>query len=95
MVKALESHPGDPESGLRHYEARRKPIVAKIITAATASASWYSAFELHMKLVPIEFGLSYITRSGRISNERLRQTAPAFMARYDNHRHGGTSLCQT
>jgi hypothetical protein len=48
-----------------------------------------------MKLVPIEFGLSYITRSGRISNERLRQTAPAFMARYDNHRHGGTSLCQT
>jgi 2-polyprenyl-6-methoxyphenol hydroxylase-like FAD-dependent oxidoreductase len=95
LVKALESHPGDPESGLRHYEARRKPIVAKIITAATASASWYSAFELHMKLVPIEFGLSYITRSGRISNERLRQTAPAFMARYDNHRHGGTSLCQT
>jgi 2-polyprenyl-6-methoxyphenol hydroxylase-like FAD-dependent oxidoreductase len=91
LVKALESHPGDLESGLRHYEARRKPIVEKIITAATASARWYSAFELHMKLVPIEFGLSYITRSGRINNERLRQTAPAFMARYDNHRHGGTS----
>jgi hypothetical protein len=38
-----------------------------------------------MKLPPIEFSYSYITRSGRISNERLRQTAPKFMARYDKH----------
>jgi 2-polyprenyl-6-methoxyphenol hydroxylase-like FAD-dependent oxidoreductase len=85
LVKALESHPGDIESGLRRYEADRKPIVQKIIAAATTSASWYSAFEQHMKLPPIEFGYSYITRSGRISNERLCQTAPKFMARYDRH----------
>jgi hypothetical protein len=38
-----------------------------------------------MKLPPIEFGYRYITRSGRISNERLRQTAPKFMARYDEY----------
>jgi hypothetical protein len=38
-----------------------------------------------MKLPPVEFGYSYITRSGRVSNDRLRRSAPEFMARYDAH----------
>lgn len=85
LVKALEQHPGDLEGGLQRYETERKPIVKKIVTAATTSAAWYADFEQHMKLPPIEFGYSYITRSGRINNDRLRQTAPNFMARYDAH----------
>jgi 2-polyprenyl-6-methoxyphenol hydroxylase-like FAD-dependent oxidoreductase len=83
LVEAIESHSGDLESRLRYYEAGRKPIVEKIVAAATASATWYSEFEQHMKLPPIEFGHSYITRSGRVSDERLRQSAPKFMAHYD------------
>lgn len=95
LVGALESHPGDLESALCRYESIRKPIVETIVKAAMASASWYSAFEQHMTLPPIEFGYSYITRSGRISNERLRRTAPKFMACYDNRVQGcaGPALC--
>ena len=53
--------------------------------AATASARRYFAFEEHMKLRSIEFGYGYITRSGRVSNDRLRHNAPKLMARYDEH----------
>ena len=86
LIKALEQHPNDLERGLQSYEAERKPIVQKIVTAATTSANWYAAFEEHMKLPPIEFGYSYITRSGRVDNDRLRRSAPNFMARYDAHK---------
>jgi 2-polyprenyl-6-methoxyphenol hydroxylase-like FAD-dependent oxidoreductase len=85
LVKALELYPGDLESGLQSYEAERKPIVQKIVTAAKTSANWYADFEAHMKLPPIEFGYSYITRSGRIDDDRLRRSAPNFMASYDTH----------
>jgi 2-polyprenyl-6-methoxyphenol hydroxylase-like FAD-dependent oxidoreductase len=85
LVKALELHPDDLASGLASYEAERKPIVQKIVTAAKTSADWYAHFEQHMKLPPIEFGYSYITRSGRIDDDRLRRSAPHFMASYDAH----------
>ena len=75
LVKALESRPGDLGRAFLDYEGSRKPIVKKIVGAATASATWYAAFEQHMKL-----------RSGRVSNERLRQSAPKFMARYEEYR---------
>ena len=39
LVKALESHPDDLGSAFRDYEAGRKPIVEKIVGAATASAT--------------------------------------------------------
>jgi 2-polyprenyl-6-methoxyphenol hydroxylase-like FAD-dependent oxidoreductase len=89
LVAALEQHPSDLESGLQSYEAERKPIVQKIVTAARTSADWYADFEEHMKLPPIEFGYSYITRSGRIDNDRLRRSAPNFMASYDAHMETG------
>jgi 2-polyprenyl-6-methoxyphenol hydroxylase-like FAD-dependent oxidoreductase len=83
LVRALEQHPDDLESGLHSYEAERKPIVQKIVNAATTSAQWYADFGQHMKLTPIEFGYSYITRSGRVTDDRLRRSAPNFMASYD------------
>jgi 2-polyprenyl-6-methoxyphenol hydroxylase-like FAD-dependent oxidoreductase len=85
LVKALEQHPDDLQSGLQNYEAERKPIVQKIVTAAKTSAGWYANFEEHMKLPAIEFGYSYITRSGRIDDDRLRRSAPNFMASYVAH----------
>lgn len=86
LVKALEQHPNDLQGGLQSYEAERKPIVQKIVKAAKTSADWYADFQEHMKLPPIEFGYSYITRSGRIDDDRLRRSAPKFMAAYDAHR---------
>ena len=89
LVGALEEHPSDLRSGLEAYEAVRRPIVEKLVRAAGQSAEWYETFGDHMKLAPLDFAYSYITRSGRIDNERLRGVAPGFMAQYDEWKSGG------
>jgi 2-polyprenyl-6-methoxyphenol hydroxylase-like FAD-dependent oxidoreductase len=82
LVKALEAERELP-AALARYEAARKPVVKKLVTAARASANWYEKFPEHMKLDVMDFAYSYITRSGRIDDKRLRAMSPRFMARYE------------
>ena len=82
LVKALDAEP-DIAAALARYQSERQPIVKKLVTAARTSADWYETFPDHMKLDLMDFGYSYITRSGRIDDARLRAMAPAFMARYE------------
>jgi 2-polyprenyl-6-methoxyphenol hydroxylase-like FAD-dependent oxidoreductase len=82
LVKALEAE-RDLTLALARYEAERKPVVKKLVTAARASAGWYEQFPEHMKLGLMDFAYSYITRSGRIDDARLRAMSPRFMARYE------------
>ena len=84
LVGALEAQTDDLRAALQSYEDARKPIVQKIVNAATSSARWYEDFADHMKLSPIEFGYTYMTRSGRIDDDRLRKLAPKFMAQYES-----------
>ena len=82
LVKALEAE-ADVARGLARYEAERRPIVKTLVAAARESAEWYERFPAHMRLSPVEFAYSYITRSGRVDDERLRAMSPVFMARLD------------
>jgi len=82
LVKALEAE-RDIASALAHYEKERRPIVEKLVAASRRSAAWYERFPEHMQLAPLDMAMSYIRRSGRVDAERLRETAPRFMARYD------------
>jgi 2-polyprenyl-6-methoxyphenol hydroxylase-like FAD-dependent oxidoreductase len=82
LVKALEAE-GDISSALVRYQTERQPIVKKLVTAARTSAGWYEKFPDHMKLDLSDFAYSYITRSGRIDDARLRAMSPLFMARYE------------
>jgi 2-polyprenyl-6-methoxyphenol hydroxylase-like FAD-dependent oxidoreductase len=84
LIKALEGERDDLGAALASYEAARKPIVRKLVAAARASADWYEQFPAHMKLDPVDFAFSYITRSGRIDPRRLRAMSPQFMARYEH-----------
>jgi 2-polyprenyl-6-methoxyphenol hydroxylase-like FAD-dependent oxidoreductase len=86
LVKALDESPGDVRAGLERYEAERRPVVEKLVRAAHTSADWYEHFPEHMRLSPIDLARSYITRSGRIDDQRLRQMSPGFMARYEAER---------
>jgi 2-polyprenyl-6-methoxyphenol hydroxylase-like FAD-dependent oxidoreductase len=85
LAKALEAE-RDISAGLDRYQSERQPIVKKLVTAARTSADWYDKFPEHMKLGLMDFAYSYITRSGRIDDARLRAMAPAFMARYQASR---------
>ena len=81
LTKALDAEP-DVAAAFARYQYEREPIVKKLVTAARASAEWYTKFPEHMKLELMDFAYSYITRSGRIDEARLRAMSPTFMARY-------------
>jgi 2-polyprenyl-6-methoxyphenol hydroxylase-like FAD-dependent oxidoreductase len=85
LGKALEAE-DDIAAGLHRYQSERQPIVKKLVTAARTSAGWYEKFPEHMKRGLMDFAYSYITRSGRIDDARLRAMSPAFMARYEASR---------
>jgi 2-polyprenyl-6-methoxyphenol hydroxylase-like FAD-dependent oxidoreductase len=80
LAKCLVEFGAEVPEALAAFEARRRPIVEKLVAAADASAGWYERFPEHMKLAPRDFAWSYIQRSGRIDPERLRRIAPRFVA---------------
>jgi 2-polyprenyl-6-methoxyphenol hydroxylase-like FAD-dependent oxidoreductase len=82
LTKALEAET-EISAALARYQAERKPIVKKLVTAARTSADWYEHFPEHMKRDLMDFAYGYITRSGRIDDIRLRAMSPQFMARYE------------
>ena len=85
LVKALEAE-RDIREALVRYEAERKAVVKKLVAAARTSADWYEKFPEHMGLGLMDFAYSYITRSGRIDDRRLRAMSPLFMAAYEASR---------
>jgi 2-polyprenyl-6-methoxyphenol hydroxylase-like FAD-dependent oxidoreductase len=87
LDKALAEH-SDVPAALAAFEAARKPIVEKIVAGATGSARWYENFAEHMNLAPLDFAMSYITRSGRIDLDRLTKLSPRFVARYQREKAG-------
>jgi 2-polyprenyl-6-methoxyphenol hydroxylase-like FAD-dependent oxidoreductase len=88
LVKALESD-AHLTTALHRYQAARKPVVQKLVNAARTSAFWYEHFAQHMQLGLMDFAYSYITRSGRIDDVRLRHMSPTFMAQYEAAKNGG------
>jgi 2-polyprenyl-6-methoxyphenol hydroxylase-like FAD-dependent oxidoreductase len=85
-LQAALSAQSDVPAALASFEAARKPQVAKLTAAANSSAEWYENFAEHMRLDPLDFAMSYITRSGRVDLDRLRSTSPKFVAAYEARR---------
>jgi 2-polyprenyl-6-methoxyphenol hydroxylase-like FAD-dependent oxidoreductase len=79
---AIEATPS-VSVALEAFEAARRPIVDTIVTAAARSYDWYEHFHERMAMLPLEFAMSYATRSGRMSRAQLEQLSPRFVARYD------------
>ena len=50
LARAIRAHPRDVNAALATYEAQRKPILDKLVTAANKSAAWYENFGTHMAL---------------------------------------------
>jgi 2-polyprenyl-6-methoxyphenol hydroxylase-like FAD-dependent oxidoreductase len=88
LERALAVHGDNIGEGLRAYEAARRPILEKLVAGANGSAGWYEHFAEHMRLAPVDFAMSYVTRSGRIDLERLRKLSPRFVRRFEEERAG-------
>ena len=81
LAAALHESGGQVAEGLECFEAARRPVVEKLLAGAAGSWGWYERFADRMHLAPHEFAHDYMTRSGRVSDERLRVIAPRFMDR--------------
>jgi hypothetical protein len=60
--------------------------VEKIIAAANASSFWYERLPEKMQLEPWALAYDYMMRSGRMTDERLSELSPEFMARVRKER---------
>ena len=70
----------DVSSCLKDFERQRRPVVEKLVAAANQSSYWYETFPERMKQSPWQLAYDYMTRSGRMTDERLKAEAPAFFA---------------
>ncbi|WP_158890294.1 FAD-dependent monooxygenase [Amycolatopsis anabasis] len=73
-----------PAAGLgdaiRAYEAIRRPKVARVQDAAVPSLSWWENFADYARHEPRRFAVHFLTRSGRVSFDRLAAGDPEFGA---------------
>jgi 2-polyprenyl-6-methoxyphenol hydroxylase-like FAD-dependent oxidoreductase len=86
LDRAFAEAGDDVPRALAAFERERRPVVEKIIAAANASSYWYERLAEKMKLPPWKLAYDYMTRSGRMTDERLRELSPKFMARVDAER---------
>jgi 2-polyprenyl-6-methoxyphenol hydroxylase-like FAD-dependent oxidoreductase len=76
----------DVRAALAAFERERRPVVEKLLIAANLSSYWYEDFPSKMALAPWELAYDYMMRSGRMTDERLRESAPQFMAMVERRR---------
>jgi 2-polyprenyl-6-methoxyphenol hydroxylase-like FAD-dependent oxidoreductase len=82
LDRAFAEAGADVAAGRAGVERGRRPGVGERLAAASASSYWYERFPEKMRLDPLALAYDYMTRSGRMSAERLTQIAPEFMKRF-------------
>jgi anthraniloyl-CoA monooxygenase len=66
----------DIPSALASYEAKRRPEVESLQAAAQASLEWFEGTERYMKMAPVQFTYSLMTRSLRVSHASVAKRDP-------------------
>ena len=83
LARALRYH-GEVEKALAAYEEDRRPEVERLQRAARVSLEWFEETErYHGRLEPIQFAMSLLTRSLRVTHDNLKLRDPRFVATVD------------
>src|SRR5216117_96520 len=83
LARALQRH-REVEKSLAAYEEDRRPEVERLQRAAQVSLEWFEEMErYHGRLEPIQFALSLLTRSLRVTHENLKTRDSGFVAAGD------------
>lgn len=83
LCQALEVYPNDIVKALGEFRRSHEPGKMKIVTAMEKSLNWYERIGGRLdSLNPTELVMDYLDRTGRISEERLREEYPSFMEKY-------------
>ncbi|HZN51659.1 MAG TPA: bifunctional salicylyl-CoA 5-hydroxylase/oxidoreductase, partial [Methylomirabilota bacterium] len=83
LARALQRG-GEVEKALADYEEDRRPEVERLQRAAQVSLAWFEEMErYHGRLEPIQFAMSLLTRSLRVTHENLKTRDSRFVAEVD------------
>lgn len=92
LANAIIAHINDVPAIGHAYEAARRPGKTKLIEASEKSFNWYEDIARHMACGNIhEFVYSFMTRTGRIDEDRLRAQFPEFVAALEAGRNAVAS----
>ncbi|QEZ44338.1 FAD-dependent monooxygenase [Cupriavidus oxalaticus] len=81
LADAIVAFPDDVQAALRRYDTVRRPEKAKLIRASEASYNWYERIREWMDLAtPHEFVFRFMTRTGRVDLNRLKEQYPNLLA---------------
>ncbi|EYS86847.1 monooxygenase [Cupriavidus sp. SK-4] len=81
LADAIVAFPDDMQAALRRYDTVRRPEKAKLIRASEASYNWYERIREWMDLAtPHEFVFRFMTRTGRVDLNRLKEQYPNLLA---------------
>lgn len=61
------------------YEQKRRPEVERLQAAAQVSLEWFENTEQYLQMSPLQFTYSLLTRSLRVSHEKLRKRDSLFI----------------
>lgn len=67
-------------AALEAFERERRPVVEEYQRAADESRVWFERARAHVRLEPLPFAYSLMTRSTRVDRESLRRRDPDFIA---------------
>ena len=74
LCRAFQECGPDVRAALLRFEQLRLPPMRKIWDAANASLRWYENMDATLAaLGPAEFALSYLTRTGRVTDAAARE----------------------
>lgn len=82
LWKALRDTGGVGEA-LALYQERRLPPMKKILDAANASIRWYERMDELIRLSPVDFAYSYMTRTGRVDHSEVMRRDPELAAAWE------------
>jgi 2-polyprenyl-6-methoxyphenol hydroxylase-like FAD-dependent oxidoreductase len=82
LAKAFRETSSVP-AALARFQEMRQPPMKKIWDAANISLRWYEHMEELIKLDPIDFAYSYMTRTGRVDHAEVRRRDPKLAAAYE------------
>jgi 2-polyprenyl-6-methoxyphenol hydroxylase-like FAD-dependent oxidoreductase len=85
LFEAINDAP-DLTAALALFQQRRRPIRMRFADAAMRSYEWYERVGEAMKQPLLEFVYDFMTRTGRIDDERLKSYAPGFARLYTEYR---------
>jgi 2-polyprenyl-6-methoxyphenol hydroxylase-like FAD-dependent oxidoreductase len=90
LAKSLREN-GRLGDALAGFQELRLPPMKKIWDAANVSARWYECMGENMKLDPVGFAYSYMTRTGRVDHAEVRRRDPRLAEAYERLHPGANT----